>query len=360
MNVNTITLHLMSRYPTIVAVLLLFSTMLYNPVAAQTASSNSDEWEAPQTLFGHPDLQGNWTNVTLTPLQRPATLGPILTRQQVIAIESGQSDFVADAATPSDPNRAPPTGGNDPICIDGATTCYNEAWRDPGENVATVNGEPRSSLITNPPDGLIPAFTQEGRRRLDEFSAQRSSFGEFDHPELRPLSERCIVSFGSSAGPPMLPNGWYNNNYSIVQNPDYVMIIAEMVHDVRIIRLGEPTSLPEDIRPWFGVSWGHWEGNTLVVETTNMNLDHWFEEAPPSKGRKVTERFTRVDEETIHYQFTIDDPALYTSVWGGDVPFKALNDRLYEYACHEGNYAFPNILSGARHQESAERHQAAN
>ena len=206
----------------------------------------------------------------------------------------------------------------------------------------------------SPADGRIPQLTDEARKRMADRTALRSQFGPYDHPELRPNAERCLVSFGSSAGPPMLPNYWYNNNYTIVQNADYVMIMAEMVHDVRIIRLGEPTSMPEHIRPWFGDSWGRWEGNTLVVETTHLNPDHWFNGAPPSEERKVIERFTRVAEGTILYEFTIDDPTTYTGVWGGEIPFQRLDDQVLEYACHEGNYALSNVLSGARYQERTE------
>jgi hypothetical protein len=148
----------------------------------------------------------------------------------------------------------------------------------------------------------------------------------------------------------MIPNNFYNNNYTIVQTADYVMIQTEMVHDTRIIRLGEPGRLPEHMRPWMGDSWGHWEGDVLVVETTNINPMQTFSRFPPSKDRKVTERFSRVDEETILYEFTIEDPA-YSELWGGQIPFKAFDDLLYEYSCHEGNYALDNILRGARYQE---------
>jgi len=308
----------------------------------------------PRTPHGHPDLQGNWTNATLTPFERPDGRGPVLSWDEVAAIESGEAELVAERTAPSDPDRALPTGGDDPVCIDGSTTCYNEVYREPGDRVAIVSGEPRSSLLTHPADGRVPELTAEGRLRIEENRARRGDFGPFDHPELRPLAERCIVSFGSSAGPPMLPNYWYNNNYTIVQNADNVMIMAEMVHDVRIIRLGERTSLPKETGLWFGDSWGRWEGNTLVVETTNLHPAHAFRGVPPSEDQKVVERFTRVDEETMLYEFTIDDPATYTSVWGGQIPFKRFDDRLYEYACHEGNYALSNVLSGARYQERNE------
>ena len=154
----------------------------------------------------------------------------------------------------------------------------------------------------------------------------------------------------------MMPNTAYNNNYTIVQNADHVMILAEMVHDVRIIRLGEPDPLPEQLRPWFGDSWGRWEGNTLVVETSNFNPNHPFRGIRPTDDLKVTERFTRVDAETILYEFTIEDPTTYTEVWGGEIPLKKFDDLVYEYACHEGNYALASVLSGARYEEKeAER-----
>ena len=153
----------------------------------------------------------------------------------------------------------------------------------------------------------------------------------------------------------MIPNGGYNSNYTIVQTADHVMIMTEMVHDARIIRIGDGPRLPPNIRPWFGDSWGRWEGDALVVETTNINPQQGLRGAPPpSEHMSVTERFTRVDEETILYEFTVDDPTMYTQAWGGKVPIKKLHDRLYEYACQEGNYALAGVLSGARYQERME------
>ena len=232
---------------------------------------------------------------------------------------------------------------------------YNEVYWDRGSRIAIVNGEPRTSLVTRPSNGRRPSLTPEARERIQEAREFRSQFGQYDHPELRPLGERCIVSFGTSAGPPMTPNTAYNNNYTIVQNADHVMIVAEMVHDVRIIRLGEPRPLPEGNRPWFGDSWGRWEGNTLVVETTNLHPSQAFRGIPHSEDMKVIEKFTRVDEETILYDFTIDDPRTYTESWGGEIPFKKFDDLLYEYSCHEGNYALSAVLSGARYEERNRR-----
>jgi len=160
--------------------------------------------------------------------------------------------------------------------------------------------------------------------------------------------------FFTTIGPPMLPNRAYNHNYTIVQTADHVMIHAEVVHDTRIIRLGEPDPLPDHVRPWMGDSWGRWEGDVLVVETTNISPLQVLRGIPPTERLKVIERFTRVDEETILYEFTIDDPTTYTQPWGGEVPFRKVDHLLYEYACHEGNYALTNILSGARYLESQE------
>jgi hypothetical protein len=311
-------------------------------------------WESPKTPWGHPDLQGNWTNATLTPLARPSGREAVLSAAEVQQIEEGRAQLVEDRAAPSDPNRPLPPGGDDPVCIDSGTTCYNEVYRDPGDHVAVVNGEPRSSLVTFPPDGRVPAFTPQAVQLASRMREATRQFGQYDHPELRPLGERCIVSFGSNAGPPMLPNYWYNNNYTIVQNADHVLIMAEMVHDVRIIKLGQPEPRAAGERPWFGDSWGHWEGNTLVVETRSINPEQAFRGVPFSDRGKVIERFTRVDPETILYEFTIDDPEVYTSTWGGQVPFRALGDLVYEYACHEGNYALEGVLRGARYQETSE------
>jgi hypothetical protein len=302
-------------------------------------------YQPTMTTFGHPDLQGNWTNVTITPFEREEGMEPVYSWDEVDRLEGRAEAIIEDRAQPSDPNRPPPTAGE-------STGGYNNVYIDRGTNIAMVNGEPRTSLVTNPPNGRIPALTPIGERRRSARATQRAGFAAYDHPELRPLGERCIVSFGTSMGPPMVPNTFYNNNYTIVQTPDHILIMAEMVHDYRVIRLGERENpLPEQVTPWFGDSWGRWEGNTLVVETTNLNPDYPFRGMPPSTETKVYERFTRVDDDTILYEFTVTDPA-YTQPWGGEIPFERFDDLVYEYACHEGNYALMNILSGARYQES--------
>ncbi len=331
------------------AVISLSAATLWSTAAAQSAASDAAAWQVPRTPHGHPDLQGNWTNATLTPVQRPEGLGPVLSPEQVTEIEAGQA--------PSHRPEVLTDNGYWRRFGDGVDAAEGAAPTEAGDRVAVVNGVARSSLITTPADGRVPELTPEGRRRIEVLAELKSEFGPYDHPELLPLEDRCLVSFGSNAGPPMLPNYFYLSNYTIVQNADHVMIMTEMVHDVRIIRLGEPAPLPNDIRPWFGDSWGRWEGDTLVVETTNLNPDHALRGVPPSEDRRVIERFTRVAEESILYKFMIDDLTMYDSVWGGQVPFERLNDQLYEYACHEGNYSLSHTLSGARYQETSEEHR---
>ncbi len=320
---------------------------LLSPMSAHAQARDGAQWVVPRTPDGHPDLQGNWTNVTLTPFQRAQGRGPVFTPEEVADIERVTDGCPARPGSAECGRTVAETSDSNERFLSGRE--YNEVYWDRGSRVAIINGEPRSSLITNPPDGRIPSLTPEARERRRERFASRPEFGPYDNPENRPLAERCIVSFGSNAGPPISPNGAYNNNYTIVQTADFVMIHTEMVHDTRIIRLGEPDPLPEGIRPWFGDSWGRWEGDALVVETTNLNPLQSYS----SEGAKVIERFTRTDENTILYEFTVDDPS-YTQQWGGEVPFKRFDNLLYEYACHEGNYSLAGVLSGARYEESLE------
>mgnify|MGYP001329116138 FL=1 len=331
------------------------------PLAAAAVDLTPDQqqWVMPRTSDGHPDLQGNWSNATITPLGRPRGQGPVLTPDQVAEIEGRREEFIEVLSATSDPDReAPAVGGvrTGDFAFDaasGGTGGYNYVYIDGGDRVAIYNGESRSSLVTTPADGRIPSLTPDARQRRSERSEFNRQFGAYDNPENRPLSDRCLMSFGSNAGPPMLPNYFYNNNYTIVQTADHIMIMTEMVHDVRIIRMGERVPLPEQVRPWMGDSWGHWEGDTLVIETTNLHPLQRFN-GNPSDNLKVIERLTRVDQSTINYEFTIIDPETYTAEWGGEVPMKALEGLIYEYACHEGNYALGAILSGARYQERLE------
>ena len=317
--------------------------------AAAQARASDAEWEVPRTPDGHPDLQGNWTNSTMTPFERREGQGPVYTPEEVAEIEQGFVDRTVLGAQPSDPDRPPPAPKNTISAADS----YNNVYFERGFRVAVVNGEPRASLITFPSNGQIPELTPEAQRLQQERREFRSRFGQYDHPEMRPFAERCIM-FGSPVGPPMLPTGGYNSNYIIVQTADHVMIMSEMVHDAKIIRIGEPNPMPKSVRPYFGNSWGRWEGDTLVVETTNISPQQPIRGVPLSEDAVVIERFTRIDEETILYEFTVEDPTMYTRTWGGEIPIKKLHAQVYEYACHEGNYSLANVLSGARYEERME------
>jgi hypothetical protein len=301
------------------------------------------------------------------------TTSATLTPEQAAAIEERAKLVEEYRDQPSDPNRGTPAvGGNEkaltapgePSFIEriaeaagGKVGGYNGFWLDPGNSVIRIDGVARSSIIIDPPDGRFPPLTAAGKQRLTERAAAAKKFGEFDHPEVRPLADRCLVSFGSNAGPPMLPNYFYNNNYTIVQTKDHVMILTEMVNDVRVVRIGAKEHLPKNVQPWFGDSIGRWEGDTLVVETTNINPMQLSQASilwpyrGASEGLKVTERFTRTGPDTILYRFTMEDPSTFTAPITGELPFNRLDEPLYEYACHEGNYALTNILSGERSRE---------
>jgi hypothetical protein len=349
------------------------SISTFVPAAAQAPAKSGTRWVMPRTPDGKPDLQGNWTNETQTPLERLGKSDATLTDAEAHAIEE-RARFVAEYLDKaSDPERPTPAKGGDnraltapgePSFIErisaaaaGAVGGYNGFWLEPGSEVIRIDGVARSSIIVDPPDGRIPALTPEGKKRLGERMAAAKKFGEFDHPELRPLADRCLISFGANAGPPMLPNYFYNNNYTIVQTPEHVMIMTEMVHDVRIIRIGATAHPPAHVRPWFGDSIGRWDGDTLVVETTNIHPAQASQTSPlwPYRGAsdrmKVIERITRSGPDTLLYKFTIEDPTTFTAPFSGELPFTRMGEPIYEYACHEGNHALLNMLSGERAKE---------
>ncbi len=302
-------------------------------------------YAVPKTFYGQPDLQGIWTNATFTTLERPDDIESlVLTESEAHAIVATRNEFYENY--------------DDPEKVDGKLQAssdpggYNTAWMDEGSSLAMVDGEFRSSIIVSPEDGQIPyRWTSTFRRYRDLIQLTR-----MDGPEVRPLGERCIVGFGSTGGPPMLPV-LYNNNYQIVQNSDHVLILVEMNHDVRTVRLNSEHPPPQ-VKKWLGDSIGWWEGDTLVVETTNFHPGQNIRAALKhlvyaSDQLKVTERFTRVGEATIKYEFYMDDPDVYSEVWKGELPLRKSTERIYEYACHEGNYAMPGILAGARREEAA-------
>ena len=315
---------------------LLFTLAMVAPGFGQT-----NKGSAPRASDGHPDLQGVWTNATLTPLERPAVFAGKLTVSDAEAAEyeKKQDDELKSGDGKSDSDFHRRAGS-------GETGGYNALFIDRGSELARVDGVKRTSLVIDPPDGKVPALTAEARARL-----QAMRRGGADSAKDRPLSERCLMSFGSSSGPPMLPV-LYNNNYQIVQTPDAVMILVEMVHDTRVIRMNQKHN-PDGVRKWLGDSIGHWEGDTLVVDTTNFSPEISFQGS--SENLHVIERFKRVDAHTLLYRATIDDPTTFTKSWTIEYPFRATEGPIFEYACHEGNYAMVDILGGARKEEAAQK-----
>ena len=305
-------------------------------------------YKAPLAADGHPDLQGVWTNVAVTRLERNPKYGPglVMTEAQAKKIEARTQAQIDLGNKPTDPNAkvtdlpADCSGGRGTDCN------YNAAWTDPGSLVMRVNGQPRNGFITSTPDGRVPmrkdAHVNPFGRTL------KAGVSPSDNPETRALGERCLLSFGNSAGPVMLP-GLYNNTYQFVQTKDEVAIDVEMVHDVRHVRLNAKDHLPATVRPWMGDSIGHWEGPTLVVETTNFHPEQVFRGA--SEHLKVTERFTRTGKDRMHYAFWVEDPTVFAEPWGGEYEFSRIPGQIYEYACHEGNYGLVGILQGAREEE---------
>jgi len=302
----------------------------------------AQDWQLQRLPWGDPDLQGTWTSATVTTLTRPEALETlVLTETQARQIEQYGLERMQenDDIGEGDLQAGEDVGG------------YNSFWMEPGTRVLRVNGEPRSSIIVDPQDGQIP-YTLWGRARFLWNGYKWMNW--HDNPEERPLGERCTIGFGSTGGPPMLPV-LYNNHYQLVQSPGHVMILVEMNHDVRTIRLGGQP-LPPQIRPWLGDSIGHWEGDTLVVRTTQFHPQQNLRAAIKhqlymDKDTVVEERFTRTAEGEILYQFTVSDDSIYTQPWRGEQTLRRTDAQIYEYACHEGNYAMPNILSGARQEE---------
>jgi hypothetical protein len=331
-----------SGLPVVIAVALLAPA----PAAAQSGASPTKTvaaapWTLPRTADGQPDLQGVWDFRTITPLERPASLGT-----KAFFTDEEAAKFEKDENQRQDRDKIDPEVGG-LMYPPGGVVPYNEFWYDRGNKIV---GTKRTSLIVDPPDGRLPAMTPEGKKRAEQRAADllETQLGRphADSWEDRPLQERCIV--GLNSGPPMTP-GAYNNNFQLFQTPDYVVILNEMVHDARIVPMDARPHL--GIRQWKGDSRGHWEGNTLVVDTTNFKR----ETSLPNSGASthLVERFTRADADTLLYEFTVEDPTMWTKPWTAVVPMRKSADPIYEYACHEANYAMAGILGGARAAEKA-------
>ena len=348
------------------------------------AGQAAQTYSPPRMPDGRPDLQGTYDLATLTPLERPDGMKAVLTADEVAKIQRAVAAQIALGNRPSSADRAaPPKGGDGSRGAAGNVGGYNSFWLDPGSTYTMVNGEARTSLVIDPPDGRLPPLKPDARQRLGALLARPSAEndpgldptpGAYDNPERRPLGERCLLGFGSAAGPPALPNYFYNNLRKIVQTPDRVLILNEMVHDVRVVRMNAQ-HLPPHIRKWAGDSVGRWEEDTLVVDTTNFNADqirYVVNAAPgrtlmmvesigakeqdrlngPGKDLHVIERFSRVANNALLYRFTVDDPGTWERPWTGEFTWPITDQPIYEYACHEANYALENILRGARQRDA--------
>jgi hypothetical protein len=310
-----------------------------------------------RTPDGHPDLQGFWTNATFTPLERPAGVTKeFYTQEEAAALQKREAARLAgqdDApATPGEWLAAGPGAVPKPGTV--ADVHYDFSQFGLDKSQSPIGRTLRTSLILDPADGKIPPLSAEGRQQAALRAKEREALGgRWDSAQSNELDDRCIIM---GAGPPMMPQG-YNSNYHIVQSADNVMILAEMLHDARVIPLDGRPQVSANIRQWMGSSRGRWEGDTLVVETTNFNRKIAFRGS--SERLRVVERFTRISDDTILYRFTLDDPATWTRPWTAEIPLTKTIGPLFEFACHEGNYGLYNSLSGARAEEKRAAEAAA-
>lgn len=306
------------------------------PLAAgQGIPSGVDGYTPPRTPWGAPDLRGIWDFRTITPLERPEELAG----KEVLTDEEA-AEFEQQTLATRDKDRRPSDGLSVEADVRNA---YNQFWWDYGNKLTE---DKRTSLIVDPPDGRIPTLTKDGQRRADDRQTrrQRGAHG----PEDRNPAERCILGF--NAGPPMNPSA-YNNNVFLFQTPEHVVIFNEMVNDARIVPLDGRPHLPQHVRQWRGDSRGRWEGDTLIVDTTNFTTKTSFRGT--GEGLHLVERFTRVASDRVLYEYTINDPQSFTKAWSAAIPMTKTEGPVFEYACHEGNYGMFNLLAGARVQDKA-------
>ncbi|NOT28162.1 MAG: hypothetical protein HOP16_18935 [Acidobacteria bacterium] len=323
------------------AVPMVLAAAWLNPVAVagqgratvgNAAIATATKWTPRRTPDGQPDLQGFWTNTTYTPLQRP----PNVTKE-FYTPEEAIASIKERAASESELTE--------PGTVEDVHYDFTQFGLDRSQGPMAMIL--RTSLIFDPPDGRIPPMTPEGQKLTAERAEARKRRGApTDAVQNNSLMARCILM--DRAGPPMMGN-LYNNNYQIVQAPGYVMFLVEMIHDVRIVPLDGRPQLPQNVRQLLGSSRGRWDGETLIVETANFTDKTAFQGS--SENMRLTERFTRVDEDTIRYRFTVDDPSTWSRPWSAEVPWKQTIGPLFEHACHEGNYGMLNTLAGARAEE---------
>jgi hypothetical protein len=305
------------------------------PTAPRGAAAKASS-AVPRTADGKPDLQGIWDFRTITPMQRPNGLG-----DKEVLSDQEAAEFVKSNQRNQDNREATPgrqvNGQQSNADLERA---YNDFWWDFGKNIVSTK---RTSLVIDPPDGRIPALTAEAQKRaaVGREMRERAAHG----PEDRGVGERCILGF--NAGPPLGPSA-YNNNVQLIQTKDYVVIHNEMVHNARVVPLDGRAH--GKVRQWNGDSRGRWEGDTLVVESTNFSGETAFQNS--SDTLRLTERFTRVNADTLIYEYTVNDPATWTKPWTVQIPMVRSDDLMYEYACHEANYGMTNLLKGARFLET--------
>src|SRR5690242_19329092 len=351
-------------------------------VTAVPARAQATKTAAKSTIRrmpdGHPDLQGTYDLATMTPMERFPGDPPVLSKEQAEKVQRAEMARRNADGGKLDPNRGTlPVGGDKSAgktyfeilekAGGGPVGGYDRLWLNQGTAYTMVDGQIRTSIVIDPPDGRVPPFNAAAKkRRANAFGLPTSDQaenptaaaprrGEYDDPEQRPLSERCLLGFGSTSGPPALPDYFYNDLHQIVQTPDSIMILTEMIHDARIVRMNAQ-HLPKNIRRWMGDSVGHWEGDTLVIDTTNFTDKTRFRGS--TEKLHVVERLTRVDERTLLYRFTVEDPDTWDRPWTGEYTWPATDERIYEYACHEANYALGDVLRGARQQEAEEAAKA--
>jgi len=337
------------------------------PGMAQTPAKSNIK----RTPDGHPDLQGTYDLATMTPLERMPGDPPVLTKEQAEKLQKAEM-----ARRTSDGGSLPPDGTGKPTrsffellerAGGGDVGGYNRLWLNQGTAFTIVDGQVRTSILIDPPDGHVPPFNAAAKKRRAnaygelptsdqaEDSAKQdvavaTRRGEYDNPEQRPLSERCLLGFGSTSGPPALPDYFYNDLHQIVQTGDNIMILTEMIHDARVVRMNAE-HLPKNIRKWLGDSVGHWDGDTLVIDTTNFTDKTRFRGS--TENLHVVERISRIDDKTLLYRFTVEDPQTWDRSWTGEMTWPATNQPILEYACHEGNYALGDVMRGARMQETS-------
>ena len=314
----------------------MLAAALFIPAAA---AGQDDAWQAPRTADGRPDLQGVWDFRSLTPLERPETLSD----QDVFTAEEA-AQFTEERLAALDKDQPGPDGR---IPLSGG---YNDFWWDYGRQ---LTDDLRTSLVVDPANGRIPALTPSAQERA---GMRRAALGRDAHgPEDRGAFERCILGF--NAGPPMNPSA-YNNNMQLFQTADHVVILNEMVHDARIVPLDGSDHLPGDVRQWRGDSRGRWEGDTLVIETKNFTDKTSFRGTGP--GLRLVERFTRVAEGILLYEYTVDDPESFERPWSVAVPMQKNDLPVFEYACHEGNYGMLNLMVSARSEDARKAAEAGS